>query len=184
MRKFAGPSLHPAELHLPQPGQGKNPGNPLPCDSDPGQTIANTASLKSAFLVSKCMGLVIGKRAGKEAGASQPCCCGQCLEPGAGSHFLPHGGSVTGSCQSLMAASCQETSLCFRLSSPFPAGTSLPQEVAHGDSRTAQGGPVLPSQSLRLHMAELGQWICTTSPPAELVTPSLSLTCSRESGRR
>lgn len=88
------------------------------------------------------------------------------------------------SCQSLMVASCQETSLCFTLLSHFPAGTSLPQEEAHRDSRTAQGGSILLSQSLHLCTGEPGQQIHATSPPAELVTPSLSLTCSLERGCR
>lgn len=112
---------------------------PLPCDSDPGQTItSNTPSLKSTFLVSQCV-VGNGKRTGKGVGASQLCCWGQCLKPGAESHFLPHRGSVTGSYQSLMVASCQETFLCFRLSSLSPGGMSLPQEVSQGDSRTDQG---------------------------------------------
>lgn len=85
------------------------------------------------------------------------------------------------SCQSLMVASCQETSLCFTLLSPFPAGTSLPQREAHGDSRTAQGGShpaqsVPPSLHRRSGTAD--------SRHAELVTPSLYLTCSLERGCR
>lgn len=55
------PPCIPQGCNLPQPGQGKNPGKPLPCDSDPGQTITNAPSLKSTFLVSKCMGLVMGR---------------------------------------------------------------------------------------------------------------------------
>lgn len=40
---------------------------PLPCDSDPGQTITNnTPSLKSTFLVSRCV-VGNGKRTGKGA---------------------------------------------------------------------------------------------------------------------
>lgn len=59
IHEFASASLHPTGLHLPQLGEGKNPGKSLPCDSDSGQTVTNALSLKSTFLVSKCVGLVM-----------------------------------------------------------------------------------------------------------------------------
>lgn len=62
MRKFASASLHLSGLHLPQLGQGKNPGNPLPCDSDPGQTVTDGPSLKSTFFMSKYVGLVMRRQ--------------------------------------------------------------------------------------------------------------------------
>lgn len=73
---------------------------------------------------------------------------------------MPHRGSVTLSCQSLTVAFCQETCLCFSLSSPFPAGMSLPWEVSHRDSSTDQGiqsQPVLKCLQGRAVAADLCQ---------------------------
>lgn len=107
--------------------------------------------------MSKCV-VGNGKRIGKGFGASLLCCWGQCLKPGAGSHFLPHRGSVTGSHQSLRVASCQEACLCLRLSSPSPAGRSLPWDLSHWDNWTDQGvqfHPVLKSLQGRAKAADL-----------------------------